>query len=635
MMKPGRYVRQLVILQAIALLFLLKASPAVAQQRTDGDGDWTEVTRKAMPAVVSIVSFANGKPFGTGSGFIVGSDGIVVTNHHVIKSGDAAIVITKKGERYEVKGVIDYDIAKDFAILKIAAFDLPTVTLGNSNNLQVGEGVSTIGDPVDEGGNMYPATVATGIVSGPQREEEGSTWIQTTTPVTHGHSGGPLLNRRGEVIGIVSRGSTRDAEVFHRGVPINYVRGSLQLGTSIKYSLAQVAKEWSQIEAALEAAYIKKNFLLYRDPDGIFEVVSLSAWKVQREVKPFGTGGTLVQTVFAPEGAMAKPGGYLSEGMSINIILPPTGSPFPPNTMTELLNQYGEDVLRANKGFEITSTGMFRFNDMTAKVFRVSGTGPGLPVSEQNIYYVFGNEKAIVQLVVVQPDTKLPQLERTNELCAKKFALKQVYVGPSMALSTPTAPPPGVSSRAIETSFKSALYDDVIRLAPGYLQTNPNSAEANAYLGLSLLAKRDVDNAVTYLEKAISLGQQIILPVMRLREPIIGHALENATVTLSASGIVVTAGKSSYTGTFSSLSNSMLTNYNNQCSVASLQGSFVETSLKSEKTKQSSKTFNMFPPNTGLRPVQQGNMVVNYAVCDTQSLNTTAIIKLIAHLAAR
>ena len=122
---------------------------------------------------------------------------------------------------------------------------------------------------------------------------------------------------------------------------------------------------------------------------------------------------------------------------------------------------------------------------------------------------------------------------------------------------------------------------------------------------------------------------------MRLREPIIGHALENATVTISANGIVVTAGKTSFTGSFSSLSNSMLTNYNNQCSVASLQGSFVETSLKSEKTKQSSKTFNMFPPNTGLRPVQQGNMVVNYAVCDTQSLNTTAIIKLIARLAAR
>ena len=122
---------------------------------------------------------------------------------------------------------------------------------------------------------------------------------------------------------------------------------------------------------------------------------------------------------------------------------------------------------------------------------------------------------------------------------------------------------------------------------------------------------------------------------MRLRQPLIGHALENATVTISAGGVVVTSGKSSFTGSFSSLSNSILTNYNNQCSLASLQGNFIETSGKSEKTKQGIKTFNMFPPNSGLRPVQQGNIVVNYAVCDTQSLNTTAIIKLIAHLAAR
>jgi tetratricopeptide (TPR) repeat protein len=332
---------------------------------------------------------------------------------------------------------------------------------------------------------------------------------------------------------------------------------------------------------------------------------------------------------------MAKLGGYLSEGMAVDVVLPSKGATFAPNVITDLLNQYAESVLRENKGFELTSTGMINLNDMTAKIFRFNGRGPGLPEAEQDIYYLFGNEKAIVQLVVVQPASQLSQLEMSNEICAKNFELNPVFAGPSTTTNASSGLPQGVSGKVIENSYKSGLYDDVIRLAPAFLQTNPNSIEANAYLGLALLAKRDVDNAVVYLEKAISLGQQISLPVLRLREPLLGHALENATVTISASGVIVTSGNSNFTGSFSSLSNSTLTNYNNQCYVASLRGNFIETSLKSEKTKQGVKTFNMFPPNSGLRPTQQGNLVVNYAVCDTQSLNTTAIITLMARLAAR
>ena len=278
---------------------------------------------------------------------------------------------------------------------------------------------------------------------------------------------------------------------------------------------------------------------------------------------------------------------------------------------------------------------MLILNDMSAKVFHFRGRGPGLPQAEQDIYYIFGNEKAIVQLVVVQPVNQLALLELTTDFCAKKLEMGQVYAGPSITSSTPSSPSPAVSVKEIETSFRSGLYDDVIRLAPAYLQTNPNSPEANAYLGLALLAKSNVDNAVGYLEKAILLGQQIALPVLRLREPLLGHGLDTANVTISASGVVVTSGSSNFSGSFSSLSNSTLTNYNNQCYVASLRGSFIESSGKSEKTKETNKTFNMFPPNSILRPTQQGNMVVNYAACDNQSSNTTAIIKLMARLAAR
>ena len=638
-MKYDRKSHHLLALKTIVFLTLLQAIPVYGQQKTSGD--WTEVIRQAMPAVISIDIFgSNGAKVGSGTGFIVQSDGVIVTNHHVIRQATRLSATTHAGERYEVKGVISYDVVKDFAIIRIPAFDLPTLALGNSNNLEVGENILAIGDSLGLTG-----TVSTGIVSAKNREAIGSTWIQFTAPVSPGNSGGPLLNRAGEVIGVVQGAfaGNEDGQNLNKAVPINFVRGALQLGTAINHSLAQVAKEWSEIEAAREetetarkAAIIEKNFPPYNDPDGIFQVRSLSTWKVQREVKPFDNGNILVRTIFAPPNAtMATLGGYLSEGMAVDVVLPPKGSTFAPNAINDLINQYAENVVRTNKGFELTSSGMMNLNDMTAKIFRFKGMGPGLPEAEQDIYYLFGNEKAIIQIVVVQPTSQLSLLEMSNEICAKNFKLNPVFAGPSTTTNAPSGFSPDVNAKVIENSYKSGLYDDVIRLAPAFLQTNSNSAEANAYLGLALLAKSDVDNAVGYLEKAISLGQQITLSVMRLREPLIGHALENATVMITPSSVVVTSGKSNFTGSFLSLSNSTLTNYNNQCYLASLRGNFIETSEKSEKTKQSTKTFNMFPPNSGLRPTQQGNLVVNYAVCDTQNLNTTAIIKLIARLAAR
>lgn len=131
MMEFSKHVRPLVILQAIAFLFLLQVSSAVAQQKTGGDGDWTEVTRKSMPAVVSIQIYdAEGNLRGGGSGFIVQAEGVIVTNHHVVRAGSKLVVLTKDGAKFDVKGVIAYDILKDFAIIRIPAVDLPVSSPG-------------------------------------------------------------------------------------------------------------------------------------------------------------------------------------------------------------------------------------------------------------------------------------------------------------------------------------------------------------------------------------------------------------------------------------------------------------------------------------------------------------------------
>jgi hypothetical protein len=207
-------------------------------------------------------------------------------------------------------------------------------------------------------------------------------------------------------------------------------------------------------------------------------------------------------------------------------------------------------------------------------------------------------------------------------------------------LTIKNTPAPGgigreVTLREIETTFKSGLIDDTIKLAIAFLHTNAVSPEANAYLGLALMAKNDVDNAVTYLEKAVSLGQQITIPVRRVKAPFIGHVLENATITISAPSVVVTSGGSYFKSNLSQLTGSTISNYNNQCSIAVLNGTFIETFEKSAKMKQEAKVFNLFPPNTGLQQVKEGNLTYNVAVCDMQSLNTTVIIKLLSRLMAR
>lgn len=650
MNSPYKTIKYFVALQALVICIVPQIISAQVAQKSGSDSDWTEVTRKTMPGVVSIVIYdSEGQRVSSGSGFIVQADGVVVTNHHVIRdarAGTKAIVVTKAGEKFEVKGVIAYDITKDFAIVRIPAVDLPSLRLGNSNNVEVGDGVLAIGDSL----GILTGTVSTGIIRAKGREAFGSTWIQITAPVSHGNSGGPLINRAGEVIGVIQGGwvvGGDEGQNLNKAVPINFVRGSLQLGTTITSGLPQIAKEWtdlvnSQAEAKAKAQEeaLKKIFTPYVDPDGVFAIKKPADWPVQRAVKRLDNGNTLIQTIFAPKGAaLAELGGYLSQGLGVDVLIPPAGSQFGTDALSAGINQYAETLLRQNAGFELTNTGMFILNDLQAKVYKFEGKGPRVRESEKNVFYVFGNQKAIVQIAVVEPLSNVEFLEIINQYCAKSFELNAAFKGPgtsplSDSSSGASQGTSTVTVRAVETAFKSGLVDDTIKLATAFLQTNANSPEANAYLGLALLAKKDVDHAVDFLEKSILLGQQISLPVRRLREPLLGHALENALVILSANGLVVNQGKTSFSTTYSSSSTS-LTNYNNQCSLAYLQGVFTETSTSSQKTKTENKKFNMFPPNAGLQPVQQGQFTVNYAICDTQSLNTTAIVKLIARLSSR
>jgi serine protease Do len=139
-------------------------------------------------------------PRGVGSGFIISADGYLLTNHHVVEGSDE-ITVTLQDKR-EFKGkLIGSDPKSDVALVKIEGKDLPTLKLGDPSKLRVGEWVIAIGSPFN-----LSNTVTAGIVSAKGRETgELLPFIQTDAAVNPGNSGGPLINVRGEVVGINSQ----------------------------------------------------------------------------------------------------------------------------------------------------------------------------------------------------------------------------------------------------------------------------------------------------------------------------------------------------------------------------------------------------------------------------------------------
>jgi serine protease Do len=226
------------ILFTFAVVLLIMASSS-AVARVSGLPDFTELVEEAGPAVVNIrvTEFGEGldsdddraqnphnqedipeffRRFfdvpgmpdprqpdrrGAGSGFIIESDGYIVTNHHVIDGADEIIV--RMADRREYKAeLVGSDPLSDIALLKVDAKNLPTLEFGNSEKLRRGEWVVAIGSPFN-----FDQSVTAGIVSAKGRsnaQQQYVPFIQTDVAINRGNSGGPLLNLDGEVVGVNS-----------------------------------------------------------------------------------------------------------------------------------------------------------------------------------------------------------------------------------------------------------------------------------------------------------------------------------------------------------------------------------------------------------------------------------------------
>ncbi len=141
------------------------------------------------------------QPRGVGSGFILSTDGFVLTNAHVVDGAEEVIVTLADKREFKARVVGTPDKRTDVAVIKIEASGLPTVRIGDVSRLKVGEWVMAIGSPFG-----LENTVTAGIVSAKQRDTgDYLPFIQTDVAINPGNSGGPLINLRGEVVGINSQ----------------------------------------------------------------------------------------------------------------------------------------------------------------------------------------------------------------------------------------------------------------------------------------------------------------------------------------------------------------------------------------------------------------------------------------------
>ena len=159
----------------------------------------------ALAATVTI-EVAGPDGLSHGSGFITSSDGMIITAAHVIDGATSAVVRLQNGEELNVEGVVTIDGDKDFAIVRVAGFDLPTVPLGNADDVSVGQRVIVIGAPIDP---TLAGTVSDGLVAA-DRLIAGTRTLQISAPSSPGNSGGPVLTEEGQVIGLVVSGITGD-----------------------------------------------------------------------------------------------------------------------------------------------------------------------------------------------------------------------------------------------------------------------------------------------------------------------------------------------------------------------------------------------------------------------------------------
>ena len=290
---------------AVAVLTAAPPPPAAMPEVKSGPLSFAPIAKMADASVVTIstigeevesVQFAR-RPRaremrGLGTGFIIQKDGVILTNNHVINAADVITVKLTDDREFPAR-VVGRDKATDIAVVKIEANDLPTLSLGDSDVMEIGDWVVAIGNPFG-----LSHTVSAGIVSAKKRTRDDVPlgdpsgyydFMQTDASINPGNSGGPLLNLRGEVIGINTAIRGGGAQGIGFAIPMNMVKQLLPMllrdGHVTRSALGVRVRELRELSAEDRAE------LKLLDPTG----------------KPLITSGVVVYYV-TPGGAAARAG---------------------------------------------------------------------------------------------------------------------------------------------------------------------------------------------------------------------------------------------------------------------------------------------------------------------------------------
>jgi hypothetical protein len=427
--KPGRgediapisFRRQFRLVALLTLFFLLWSGQSLAQVT----GQARTVARQVLPSVVTILMYdSQRRQIGSGSGFILSSRGLIATCYHVIQKADSARVQLQSGDVYDVVGCMEFDIDKDFAIIKINAVELPAVKLGNSNRLEIAENMIAVGAPLGLSGS-----VTTGIVSQIRPKGEYRV-IQHTAPISPGSSGGPLVNEYGQVVGVNSF-SLQGGQSIYFALPINYVRAAWENSRGQLISLRQLrAAVQRQAEKTLELALeqvIKERFTLYSDPDGLFSCLIRRDWQVQRADKEFkddetfGPHRAISFMNHSPYAEKAKISGWLSEGVRLSLHLPPAGKEWKMEWAKKWQSMQFQNMLRGYSRQRATAVQVTTLGNAPVQYLSVEGESPQISKKELALLYVGIHRNCLMMLEVTMPADKADELDFVNTMLFSTF----------------------------------------------------------------------------------------------------------------------------------------------------------------------------------------------------------------------
>jgi serine protease Do len=284
------------------------SAPGIAALPIPGSVNFADIAERLNPVVVNIDASARGRRTrppgeiprrpeifddpsdrrrngdsprrGTGTGFIIDSEGHILTNHHVIDGAERITVKLADGRSLRAS-VVGSDPDTDIALIRVdAPVGLPSATLGNSDQLRVGEWVVAIGNPL-----AYEHTVTVGVVSFIGRKLFDSSldnYIQTDAAISFGNSGGPLINARGEIIGI-NAAVSRQANNIGFAIPINQARAILpQLKAQGRVSRGYIGVALRDVDPDLQV-----SLGLTRSEGALVQDVTAASPGARAGIKPY------------------------------------------------------------------------------------------------------------------------------------------------------------------------------------------------------------------------------------------------------------------------------------------------------------------------------------------------------------